>query len=70
MRTRGRFAGVRCGEFARGRQAETAIASSADANRETAASESALDRTTVRGEREHGAAVATQNWFNGITPRR
>ncbi|SDJ07567.1 aldo/keto reductase [Nonomuraea jiangxiensis] len=30
----------------------------------------ALERITVTGEREHDTAVATQNWFNGVTPPR
>jgi len=29
-----------------------------------------LERITVAGDREHDTAVATQNWFDGITPTR
>ncbi|GAA4561486.1 aldo/keto reductase [Planotetraspora kaengkrachanensis] len=30
----------------------------------------ALEGITVTGDREHDTAVATQNWFNGVTPPR
>ncbi|SNT32550.1 Predicted oxidoreductase [Streptosporangium subroseum] len=30
----------------------------------------ALERITVTGDREHNTAVATRNWFNGVTPPR
>ena len=36
----------------------------------TAAQISALDGITVAGAREHDTAVATENWFNGLTPTR
>jgi aryl-alcohol dehydrogenase-like predicted oxidoreductase len=36
----------------------------------TAEQVAALERITVVGDREHGTAVAAQNWFNGVTPTR
>lgn len=36
----------------------------------TAGQVAALERITVVGDRAHGTAVATQNWFNGLTPAR
>jgi aryl-alcohol dehydrogenase-like predicted oxidoreductase len=36
----------------------------------TAEQIAALEDITVAGNREHGTAVAAQNWFNGVTPAR